>query len=48
MLWDEVLLAKVRINAYLASQTLLFQLAVGSMFSKESAEEFTKVIKRLI
>jgi hypothetical protein len=47
MLWDEVRLARDRVNTLLASQALLTQMVVGGMFSKESVDAFAKAIKEL-
>ena len=47
MVWDEVRLARERVNSVIATQALLIQLVVGGMFSKESIETFNKTIKEL-
>lgn len=47
MVFDEVRIAADRVNGVIATQAMLTQLVVGSVFSKESAEAFTKQIKRL-
>ena len=47
MVWDEVKIARERVNAVLASEALLIQMVVGGMFSKESGEAFNKAIKEL-
>jgi hypothetical protein len=47
MVWDEVRLARDRVNQVLATQALLIQMIVGGMFSKESGDAFGKAIKEL-
>lgn len=48
VLWDEVLLAKKRVNSDIVTAALLTQMAVSSLFSKEAGESFSKMIKRLV
>jgi hypothetical protein len=47
MVWDEVRLARSRVDTLLASQALLTQMVVNGLFSKESVEAFSKTIKEL-
>lgn len=45
--WEETELVVARTNQILATETLLTQMAVSSLFSKEAGRDFNKLIKRL-
>ncbi|MDX0622903.1 hypothetical protein GOD54_23675 [Sinorhizobium medicae] len=45
--WEEVDLVVTRTNHTLATETLLIQMAVSSLFSKDSGREFQKLMTRL-
>lgn len=45
--WEEAELVVDRVNKDLSTETLLLQMAVSSLFSKEAGQEFQKIIKRL-
>lgn len=47
VLWAEVRLAKERIDGQLATQMLLTQTAIASMFAKEAGRSFKEMIERL-
>lgn len=47
MVWEEALLVVERLNGIAVTEAVFLQLAVSSLFSKEGAKEFTKVVKRL-
>jgi hypothetical protein len=47
MVMDEVKLATQRVNNLAATQAVLMQLVVGSMFSESSGKSFEAQIKRL-
>lgn len=47
MLGDEVRLVVKRVNGAMASEAVLLQLAVSSMFDKKAAKLFQKTLKRL-
>jgi hypothetical protein len=47
-MWDESKLAKKRINALIAGQALMTQLAIGALFSTDTGREFNKQIGILI
>lgn len=46
-LWAEVQLARERVNRMLASQMLLTQSAIASIFTKKSVQDFGEAIERL-
>ena len=46
-LWTEVEIARKRINRDFATQTLLFQNAVGALFDKDAAKHFKTIIEGL-
>lgn len=46
-MWEEAALVVERDNGQLASEALLMQMAVSSLFSKEAGAEFNKLITRL-
>lgn len=48
VLWAEVQLVTDRVNGAVATQALLTQSAIASMFSVQSAKSFTDLIERLI
>lgn len=45
--WEEADLVTSRLNQVMATETLLLQMAVSSLFNKEAGREFSKIIKRL-
>lgn len=45
--WEESHLVTSRLNQVLATETLLLQMAVSSLFNKEAGREFQKIIMRL-
>lgn len=45
--WEEAHLVTSRLDQATATETLLLQMAVSSLFSKEAGREFQKIIKRL-
>lgn len=45
--WEEAELVVDRINNDVCTETLLLQMAVSSLFSKEAGRDFQKIIKRL-
>lgn len=45
--WEEVTLAVERDNQRMATETLLIQMAVSSLFDKGAGKEFNKIISRL-
>lgn len=45
--WEEADLVVDRINNDLSTETLLLQMAVSSLFSKEAGRDFHKIIMRL-
>jgi len=45
--WEEAELVVSRQNQTLATETLLIQMAVSSLFAKEAGREFQKIISRL-
>lgn len=47
ILWAEARLVRERVNGLLATQMILTQAAIGSMFSKETATSFVESIERL-
>lgn len=46
-LWDEVRIASQRVNVGLASQAVLTQLVIGSLFAKESGDVLKKTLEDL-
>jgi hypothetical protein len=47
MLWDETRVVQRRRDANAATDALLTQMAVASLFDKEAGKEFSKLVKRL-
>ena len=47
MLSDEAGLVVARTNGYLATQAVLFQMAVSSILSKDAGKAFNKRVKKL-
>jgi len=47
MVWDEVSLARRRMNSILATEALLMQLVVGSVMSDDSGKALKKAIEEL-
>lgn len=45
--WEEADLVVDRINNHLSTETLLIQMAVSSLFSKDAGTDFNNIIKRL-
>lgn len=45
MLWEESQLVVERINRFEATRTVLLQAAVASLFSKDGARQFTKLVQ---
>lgn len=45
--WEEADLVVERDNQRMATETLLIQMAVSSLFAKEAGKEFQKIISRL-
>ena len=46
-MWEEAELVVTRDNQRIATETLLTQMAVSSLFAKEAGKEFHKIISRL-
>lgn len=46
-MWEESDLVTSRLNQVMATETLLLQMAVSSLFNKEAGRDFQKIIKRL-
>ena len=47
MVWEEALLVVERLNGVAVTEAVFLQMAVSSLFSKQGAKEFSKVVKRL-
>jgi hypothetical protein len=47
MVWDEATLVVERLNGLAATQAVLTQMAVSSMFSKDASKAFTEKIKEM-
>ncbi|MNK37380.1 hypothetical protein D3C87_559460 [compost metagenome] len=47
MLWDESDLVIERLNGQAITQAVLFQMAAGSLLSKDAAREFKKIVTGL-
>lgn len=45
--WEEAQLVVDRVNQNLSTETLLLQMAVSSLFSKEAGKDFQDIIMRL-
>lgn len=45
--WEEAHLVTSRLDQVTATETLLLQMAVSSLFNKEAGREFQKIIKRM-
>jgi len=47
MLWDESELVVERLNSQAITEAILFQMAAGSLLSKDAAREFKKMVTGL-
>lgn len=47
MLWNEVIIARDRVNGLASTNAILLQSAVASLLSKEAGKQFQKIIQDL-
>lgn len=47
MVWEEAAIVAARINGQIASEAVLIQMAISTMFSPQAAKKFTKLTSDL-